>query len=182
MTYTEVDAGGAHSLLLKSDGTVTACGRNDFLQCDIPALEADMQYTQVSAGALHTLLLKSDGTVVACGRTNAFCDGVPWSPDIPPGPYSRTGVVKKVLQAFVKGKRIIFRNLASDIVFEIEIDAHLLMLDLHRQLASAMHAHEHCVDAIFVEPDLSDVTLSSFAQDQPWLEVWNLLEMLQESA
>ena len=68
MTYTQVSAGGGHTVLLTSDGVAVACGQNDLGQCDIPPLAAGMTYTQVSASMYHTLLLKSDGNAVACGR------------------------------------------------------------------------------------------------------------------
>merc|ERR1712150_201488 len=66
-----VSAGGGHTVLLKSDGHVVACGQNAFGQYTIPDLPDGVTYSQVSAGMLHTLLLKSDGHVVACGQ-NAF--------------------------------------------------------------------------------------------------------------
>ncbi|CAK0832031.1 unnamed protein product [Prorocentrum cordatum] len=56
-----------HTVLLRSDGTAVACGRNDNGQCDIPALVAHLTYTQVAGGGFHTVLLRSDGTAVACG-------------------------------------------------------------------------------------------------------------------
>ena len=56
-------------MLLRSDGTAVAFGRNQHGQCDIPQLEEGVRYTQVSAGEHHTVLLRSDGTVVACGET-----------------------------------------------------------------------------------------------------------------
>ena len=35
-----------HTVLLRSDGTVVACGGNHVGQCSIPALDGDMTYTQ----------------------------------------------------------------------------------------------------------------------------------------
>jgi alpha-tubulin suppressor-like RCC1 family protein len=55
-------------VLLKSDGTVVACGANNHGQCDIPAAGEDLKYTQVAATHRHTVALKSDGMAVACGR------------------------------------------------------------------------------------------------------------------
>lgn len=54
-------------VLIRSDGTAVACGRNQHGQCNIPALSAGTSYTQVSAGMEHTLLLLCNGEVVACG-------------------------------------------------------------------------------------------------------------------
>ncbi|CAK0800355.1 unnamed protein product, partial [Prorocentrum cordatum] len=75
LTYTQVAAGGRHTVLLRSDGTAVACGDNDHGQCDLPALPAGLTYTQVAAGGRHTVLLRSDGTAVACGwNADGQCD------------------------------------------------------------------------------------------------------------
>eukprot|EP00435_Cladocopium_sp_Y103_P013954 s760_g3.t1 len=62
-----VSAGGAHTVLLRSDGCAVACGWNFNGECNIPPLDAGVTYTQVSAGGYHTALLRSDGCAVACG-------------------------------------------------------------------------------------------------------------------
>jgi len=54
-------------VLLRSDGTAVACGREEEGQCDLPALEAGVTYVQASAGGRHVVLLRSDGSAVACG-------------------------------------------------------------------------------------------------------------------
>eukprot|EP00438_Fugacium_kawagutii_P025692 Skav203439 [mRNA] locus=scaffold1836:287214:287858:- [translate_table: standard] len=56
-----------HTILLRSDGSVVACGDNEEGQCDIPTLHEGLSYTDISAGTAHTVLLRSDGDVVACG-------------------------------------------------------------------------------------------------------------------
>lgn len=53
-----------HIVALKSDGTVVACGNNDFGQCDVDEWS---DIVAVSAGCEFTIGLKSDGTVVFCG-------------------------------------------------------------------------------------------------------------------
>ena len=63
--FVAVAAGQAHSLGLKSDGTILAWGWNDYGQCDVPAPNAD--FVAVAAGYLHNVGIKSDGTVVAWG-------------------------------------------------------------------------------------------------------------------
>jgi alpha-tubulin suppressor-like RCC1 family protein len=68
--YSQVAAGGAHSVLLTSEGTAAAYGRNNQGQCDFPVLPEGQRYTQVSAGHDHTALLTSDGAVVLCGCRN----------------------------------------------------------------------------------------------------------------
>lgn len=75
----KIDAGWAHSLFLKDDGTVWSCGTNDNGQLGLgnntnqstPALIASLSgITQISSGTLsgHSLFLKSDGTVWMCGH------------------------------------------------------------------------------------------------------------------
>jgi len=68
LTYTQVAAGSYHTVLLRSDGTAVACGRQGNGQCNIPALDDGLTYTQVAAGDYHTVLLRCDGTAVACGN------------------------------------------------------------------------------------------------------------------
>jgi len=69
---TIVAAGGAHTVGLKSDGTVVAVGDNYYGQCTLGGWAS---ITQVAAGSCHTVGLKSDGTVVAVGwNTYGQCD------------------------------------------------------------------------------------------------------------
>lgn len=46
----QVSAGGLHTLLLRSDGRVVACGSNGCGQCQIPPLDegSGLSYTEVS--------------------------------------------------------------------------------------------------------------------------------------
>ncbi|MCO5259906.1 MAG: T9SS type A sorting domain-containing protein [Crocinitomicaceae bacterium] len=72
--------GGEHSLFLKSDGTVWACGKNTYEQlgndttaysykADTPVQVVGLSnIKEISAGALHSLFLRNDGTAWACGR------------------------------------------------------------------------------------------------------------------
>src|SRR6185295_2275448 len=53
------------TVVLRSDGTVTAWGRNDAGQTDVPAGLSNV--VMVGAGYYHSLALQSDGTVVAWG-------------------------------------------------------------------------------------------------------------------
>ena len=69
-------AGGFHTVGLKSDGSVLACGRNDAGQCDVQSWRG---VTQIAAGAMHTAALLEDGTVVAAGdNTYGQCDTGAW--------------------------------------------------------------------------------------------------------
>ena len=68
MTYTQVSAGGYHTVLLRSDGFAAACGHNECKQCNVPPLDEGVTYAQVSAGGCHTALLRSDGCAVAFGQ------------------------------------------------------------------------------------------------------------------
>ena len=64
LSYTQISAGFTHTVLLRSDGSVVACGDNDVGQWNIPPLNEGLSYTQISAGSGHTVLLRSDGNVV----------------------------------------------------------------------------------------------------------------------
>merc|ERR1740121_1155519 len=61
MTYTGVAAGTLHTALLRSDGTVAACGHNGRGQCDVPALEAGRAYTARLFGVALLLQALLDG-------------------------------------------------------------------------------------------------------------------------
>ena len=81
-----------HIVGLKSDGTVVACGNNDFGQCDVGEWT---DIVAVSAGMDFTLGLKSDGTVVVCGQSDAgACDVENWSDvvEIDAGYYHSAGI------------------------------------------------------------------------------------------
>jgi alpha-tubulin suppressor-like RCC1 family protein len=82
----EVAAGATHSLFLKSDGTVLACGENEFGQLGDaganPAQAATVvnvlasagmpltDIVQIKAGHKHSLFLKINKTVLACGENS----------------------------------------------------------------------------------------------------------------
>jgi alpha-tubulin suppressor-like RCC1 family protein len=70
-----VSAGVLHSVVLKSDGTVSAFGTNDAGQTNVPAGLNNV--VAVSAGGYHTLALKSDGTVVAWGSNHQGQSTIP---------------------------------------------------------------------------------------------------------
>jgi hypothetical protein len=72
-----VAGGGSHSLFLKNDGTVWACGLNTSGQLGDSTTTSSSTPVQVNlltginaieAGYLHSLFLKNNGTVWACGR------------------------------------------------------------------------------------------------------------------
>lgn len=63
--FIPVSGGDAHSLALKTDGTVIAWGYDTLGQSSVPSGLTNV--VQVSAGGLHSLALESDGTVVAWG-------------------------------------------------------------------------------------------------------------------
>src|SRR5580765_7707329 len=75
--YTKIAAGGAHSLALKSDGTVTAWGNGAELQSSVPGGLSNV--VAIAAGSFRSLALKSNGTVVAWGDQ----DGVRPPPAVP---------------------------------------------------------------------------------------------------
>jgi alpha-tubulin suppressor-like RCC1 family protein len=70
-----VSAGVLHSVVLKSDGTVSAFGTNDAGQTNVPPGLNNV--VAVSAGGYHTLALKSDGTVVAWGSNSQGQSSIP---------------------------------------------------------------------------------------------------------
>ncbi len=76
----QVVAGCQHMTILTEDGTVFACGYNEYGQLGLgdttdrntvtagPALPDGKVVKQVIAGRDHTMILAEDGTVFACGR------------------------------------------------------------------------------------------------------------------
>ena len=79
-----IAAGDAHSLALKSDGTVVAWGENSAKQANVPADLTGV--VAVSAGIYHSLALKSDGSIVVWGADD-FYGFDRYLLDVPPGPY-----------------------------------------------------------------------------------------------
>jgi len=76
-----IAAGCRHTVVLKSDGTVTAVGDNKYGQCDlhswhdIVAVAAGNVHMAANTGNAHTVGLKSGGTVVAVGNNDySQCD------------------------------------------------------------------------------------------------------------
>jgi alpha-tubulin suppressor-like RCC1 family protein len=79
----QVAAGGLHSLVLSTDGTVLSFGRNSFGQLGIGTGDlniatpidssnlGDSKVTQIAAGALHSLILTEDGSVFSFGSNNS---------------------------------------------------------------------------------------------------------------
>jgi alpha-tubulin suppressor-like RCC1 family protein len=67
-TAVALAAGYSHVLALKSDGTVTAWGANNYHQTDVPAGLSDV--VAVAAGYDHSLALTAEGTVVAWGSNS----------------------------------------------------------------------------------------------------------------
>jgi alpha-tubulin suppressor-like RCC1 family protein len=71
-----LSAGTAHTVGLKSDGTVIAAGGNVSGECDVTGWG---DIVAVSAGGFFTVGLKKDGTVVAAGFNNAGqCNVTGW--------------------------------------------------------------------------------------------------------
>ncbi len=79
----QVVAGSDHTMILAEDGTVFACGRNDYGQLGLGDTVRRDTFTavrplpdgkvakQVVAGAYHTMILTDDGSVFACGNNEA---------------------------------------------------------------------------------------------------------------
>ncbi len=74
--YRAIEAGAKHTVLLRTDGTVAACGDNTYGQCDVGEWS---DIVQIAVGAYHTVGLRADGTVVAVGKnTNGQCKVTSW--------------------------------------------------------------------------------------------------------
>lgn len=76
-TVTAVAAGADHSLVLTSDGTVTAWGENGFGQVTLPDSLNGQTVGAIAALYYHSLAIVSDGTIVAWGRNHAGQATVP---------------------------------------------------------------------------------------------------------
>lgn len=75
-----IAAGAAHSVALKSDGTVVCWGSNDRRQAEIPANLS--RIARIAAGDYHTLALSREGGLFAWGDTAQ--KQVPVPPRMPP--------------------------------------------------------------------------------------------------
>ena len=72
-----IDAGRAHTIGLKTDGTVVAVGYNNHGQCNVSDWT---DIVAISAGNTHTVGLKANGTVVAVGNNaNGRCNVSNWT-------------------------------------------------------------------------------------------------------
>ena len=72
-----ISAGNSHTVGLKSDGTVVACGHNNYEQSNVSDWT---DIVAISAGYNHTVGLKSNGIVVACGcNDDGQCDVSKWT-------------------------------------------------------------------------------------------------------
>jgi hypothetical protein len=79
---TAIAAGEAHTVALKSDGSVVAWGRKDNGQADVP-IAAQSHVIAIAAGGAHNVALKDDGSVVAWGfNISGQVTGNP-TPDFP---------------------------------------------------------------------------------------------------
>ena len=71
-----------HTVGLRSDGTVLACGDNSFGQCGVQGWH---DVVAVAAGAYHTLALHRDGHVSAVGRNReGQCEVKSWKDNVIP--------------------------------------------------------------------------------------------------
>ena len=62
-----VSAGAFHTLGLKKDGTVMACGTTDSGRCSVDGWS---DIVMIAAGGGHSVGLKANGDVVACGQND----------------------------------------------------------------------------------------------------------------
>ncbi len=66
--FTQVAAGGFHSVVLKSDGSLVSWGWDIYNQVSNTPTTSD--FIQVSGGHYHSVALRSDGTLVSWGNNN----------------------------------------------------------------------------------------------------------------
>ena len=87
MCYTQVSAGGYHSVLLQSDGNAVACGLNRHGQCNSPPVETSGGCYLFEFGKDYILQVditfKDDAVVLTCldlaGRSCAFSGSLTWT-------------------------------------------------------------------------------------------------------
>jgi hypothetical protein len=71
--FSAIAAGFAHSLALKTDGSIVAWGDNTYGQCTLPSPNSG--FVAIAAGGYHSVALKADGSVVAWGyNDDGRCD------------------------------------------------------------------------------------------------------------
>merc|ERR1712151_1128432 len=69
--YTQISASDSHTVLLRSDGMVVACGNNRYGECSIPALEVGVRFAEQAwqADIIVQLFTEvSTGGVLVVGR------------------------------------------------------------------------------------------------------------------
>merc|ERR1719195_2212894 len=159
LNYTQVAAGGAHTVLLTSKGTAGACGDNRSGQCDVPALEAGLTYTQVAAGPAHTVLLTSSGTAVTCG------DNVSGKCDVPVLDSGLMYVQPFLLPALVLGASwdgnvIRFLSLGGEDLCQIPASAADPLAEIGVRLLSLVDRAASRVDVVFPGGKLMSSILS----------------------
>ncbi|CAK0901326.1 unnamed protein product [Prorocentrum cordatum] len=125
LTYTQVAAGGGHTVLLRSDGTAAACGLNGDGQCDLPALPAGLTYT-------------SDGTAAACGLNG---DGQCDLPALPAGlTYTEHLLPALLLQASLDTDSMVFVTFGGVERCRIRAAPTARLRDIYLQLAAEHRA------------------------------------------
>jgi len=64
-----VDAGGSHSVAIRSNGSLVAWGMGSYGQCNVPE---GNDFVDVAAGGYHSVALRSDGSLVAWGYNGQY--------------------------------------------------------------------------------------------------------------
>jgi hypothetical protein len=80
LVYVDVAAGWEHNVARRSDGSAVAWGRNDYGQCNVPALPSGLTYVEVTASYGFSAAVRSDGSVVAWGENETGQCDVPALP------------------------------------------------------------------------------------------------------
>jgi hypothetical protein len=169
LAYTQVSAGGFHTVLLRSDGHAVACGSNSNGECNIPCLADGMSYIQVSAGGFHTVLLQSDGRAVGFGMKNFGQCQIPslksWLELLSMAPSGR----RYICDHGPSGKDNVFQldlvaeddvalltcwNLAGHEVLRLRTHCSDLAVDIHNRIALELNASRQRVQVVLHDGQL----------------------------
>jgi alpha-tubulin suppressor-like RCC1 family protein len=80
--FQKIEAGKWHVSALRQDGSLAIWGANQYGQCRVPALPANVLYADVALGEDYTVALRDDGLIEVFGYTSSQLADVP---PLPPG-------------------------------------------------------------------------------------------------
>ena len=164
-SYIQASAGATHTLLLRSDGKVVACGFPG--QCRIPALDDGLSYVEVSAGSRHSVLLRSDGCAIGCGNNDiGQCEFPATGPGILyGGPRSGDRVVQLEIceETAANGVILACSGLAGQEVLRLEALESESALEMYRRMARELKVYLPNLRVVLPQGEL----LADFCRDNP---------------